>query len=148
MRSVFHVVALVVLAGCRTSIGPEPQLVPSSQELAPACVEVLQVTVEATASGYRVVNTKRTKGAPTDDIVQDREVRIIALDAAGKTLRMITVDNPRAVHTTGSRRPAEATLDRAVFTVRFPDPDAIAALDIQVVRGPNAKYTTRLAMRP
>ena len=115
--------------------------------LAPQAAQVLQITFKASSAGYTVVNMRRTAGAPTLAIDQNRDVLITAVDSTGKPVGSVSVFNPRLVHTTGSRDPQSTVLDEATFTVNFANPDAINALNVQVIRGPNGEYQKQFLVR-
>lgn len=60
--------------------------VPKQTVIALQGEQVLQVTLEADDTGYSVVSRRRTFGAPTLTKDQNKDVLIVATDAAGKTL--------------------------------------------------------------
>lgn len=132
----FSTLALL-LACCRASEGPDPGKVPTQRALQPATQPVLQFVFEASDSGYRIVDAQVVEGAPTLAIDQDRDVRLTARDAAGRPIATVSVSNPRLARTAGTSNPDEAVLDRGTFVVRFPKPDRIQSVVIEVLRGPN-----------
>jgi hypothetical protein len=99
-------------------------------------VSVLGVRLDATEAGY-AVTTFRAAGAPSNPLDQSRDVVVQATDPAGRPMRTVTVDNPRAVHTAGARNPAQAVRPAGSVTVFFPNPDQVRGISVMVLRGPN-----------
>lgn len=97
---------------------------------------VLGVRLDATEAGY-AATTFRAAGAPSNPLDQSRDVVVQAMDATGRPTQTVTVDNPRAVHTTGSRNPAQAVRPAGSVTVFFPNPDQVRGISVSVLRGPN-----------
>ncbi len=134
-------------SACSGWDGPRPEEVATRSAIAPQATQVLQITFKASSSGYTVVDMRRTAGAPTLAIDQNRDVLITAVDSKGNSLGSVSVFNPRLVQTTGSRDPDSALLDEATFTINFADPDAINALDLRVVRGPDGEYHAQFLVK-
>jgi hypothetical protein len=134
----------LLLACCRASEGPDPGKVPTQKQLQPATQPVLQFTFEASNAGYRVLDAQIVEGAPTLSIDQDRDVRITALDASGRPIGTVSVFNPRLARTAGATNPDQAVLDRGIFVVRFPRPESIQTVEIEVLRGPNEQLRRKL----
>ena len=99
-------------------------------------VPVLVATFEATESGY-TVSLAQALAAPSPTIDQSRDVVVRALGADGEPLATVSVFNPRDVHTAGSSQPDRAVRESGSFTVAFARPEAIRALEVEVVRGAN-----------
>jgi len=150
MRTLTLLITTLLLSGCatfsnsesaenpryaRNEIGPEQ--IPKQIELYKP-QSVLRLTFEASASGYRLVGSKRVAGVPTSTIDTGRDVTVTALDADGQTVSQVSVQNPREIHTTGSRKPEMAVLDKARFSVAFSNPERITRVSVEVLRGPNA----------
>ena len=121
--------------------GPDPDDVPRQMTLAADSVDLVELTFEASEGGYALTGTRRTNGAPTLAIVNDRDVLITARDASGKAVHTVSVDNPRLVTTAGSSKPGTAVLPRATFTIRLPRPDDVRSVDVMVRGGPNERFT-------
>ena len=134
----------LLLACCRASEGPDPEKVPTQRQLQPAAQSVLQIRFEASDAGYRVVDAQIVDGAPSLSIDQDRDVRVTALSATGRPLGTVSVLNPRLARTAGATNPDQAVLDRGTFVVRFPRPELIHSLEIEVRRGPNEQLRRKL----
>ena len=148
MRTTILLSALaVLLACCRASQGPDPERVPTQRQLQPAAQSVLQITLEASDTGYRVVDAQIVEGAPSLSIDQDRDVRITALSASGRPIGSVSVFNPRLARTAGSTNPDQAVLDRATFVVRFPQPELVHSLEVEVRRGPNEPLRGELELQ-
>ena len=121
--------------------GPDPDDVPRSMTLAPDSVDLVELTFEASDAGYALTGARRTSGAPTLAIINDRDVLITARDGSGKPVHTVSVDNPRLVTTAGSSKPGTAVLPRATFTIRLPRPDDVRSVDVMVRGGPNERFT-------
>lgn len=137
----------VPVSGCSGWEGPRPEDVPEQAVLAPQSEQVLQVTLKADSTGYSVSSMRRTSGAPTLAIDQNKDVLITATDAAGKVLSTVSVANPRIVRTAGSSRPDSAVLDEATVTVNIANPDMVSRLGVQVRQGPNEGYKQQFSVR-
>jgi len=133
-------------AGCK-SVGPNPEDVPSEQDLVPDAVPVLLVTLLATDAGYQIIDTSRRLGALTLTIVQNRDVLITAYDDEERVVESVSVSNPREANTAGTDKPETLILEKSTVTVRFAAPDEIYSLGIIVRRGPNAGYEARLPIK-
>ena len=121
--------------------GPDPDDVPRTMTLAADSVELLELSFEASEGGYALTGSRRTTGAPTLAIVNDRDVLITVRDGSGKPVHTVSVDNPRVVQTAGSSKPGSAVLPRATFTIRVPRPDDVRSVDVMVRGGPNERFT-------
>ena len=64
--------------------GPDPDDVPRQMTLGADSVDLVELTFEASDAGYALTGSRRTSGAPTLAIVNDRDVLITARDASGK----------------------------------------------------------------
>ncbi len=137
----------VPVTGCSGWEGPKPEDVPEQTVIAPQSVQVLQVTLVADDDGYSVAGMRRTSGAPTLTIDQNKDVLITATDAAGKVLSTVSVANPRIVRTAGSSRPDSAVLDEATVTVNIANPDIVSRISVQVRQGPNSGYKQQYSVR-
>lgn len=157
MRTTLMCLAVLTLAACagnretqQEEIGKftsDLKNIPTTRTLYnPVPVVLLQV--QATDIGYSI-RPFRTVGAPSSAINQQGDVVFKAMDKQGRLIAMIAIDNPRAVRTTGSKKPATATLPRATFTVSFAKPDNIYIVEVNVVNGPNTglKETIRIDPR-
>jgi hypothetical protein len=141
-------IAIVAPLGC-ANMQSDPDFRYARNEMPPsevpeqiglhAAQPVLQVTFEASDSGYRVTEMRRINGVPTESITADREVALVALDASGEPVAQLSVDNPREVHTAGASKPDRAVLDKAYLTVAFPSPERIRRISVKVLNGANAK---------
>jgi hypothetical protein len=151
MRALATLLLALLLPGCSVfsaSEGPDPDDVPRSMTLAPGEADVLELTFDVSASGYTLAGTRRTLGAPTLGIVQDRDVLITARDASGHVVQTLSVDNPRLVTTAGSKNPGTGVLDRATLTVRLPSPDTIRIVEVLVRSGPNERESRSFDIPP
>jgi hypothetical protein len=110
-------------------------------------VPVLGVRLDATEAGY-AATTFRAAGAPSNSLDQSRDVVVQATDPAGRPIQTVTVDNPRAVHTAGSRNPAQSVRPTGSVTVFFPNPDQVRGISISVLRGPNEGLKRQFKVDP
>jgi hypothetical protein len=110
-------------------------------------VPVLGVRLDATEAGY-AATTFRAAGAPSNSLDQSRDVVVQATDPAGRPIQTVTVDNPRAVHTVGSRNPAQAVRPTGSVTVFFPNPDQVRSISVTVLRGPNEGFRREFKVDP
>jgi len=133
--------------GCPTSVGPNPEDVPDRQELAPGIKPVLEITLEATEGGYRVLDSARRMGSPTLAIIQSRDVLIRAYDSSGSVIESVSVANPRQTRAAGTGGSGNLILPRGTVTVRLPAPERIASVEVVVRRGPNENYRQMLRVR-
>lgn len=106
-------------------------------------VPVLLATFEASESGYEV-RLAQGQGAPSPTIDTSRDVVVRALDAGGEPLAVVSVFNPRDVHTAGASDPDTAVRERGSFTVAFARPEQIRTLELKVVRGANSGLERRI----
>ena len=125
----------------------DPEQMPKQIDLYKA-QSVLRLTFEVSASGYRLISYERVNGVPTSTIDTGRDVIVTALDANSKTVSQVSVQNPREIHTAGSRKPEMAVLDRARFSVAFSNPERITRVSIQVLRGPNVDHKQVFDLKP
>lgn len=146
-------VASCIVALSYGCIGQQERRVSSAPQVTPPAegalfgelVPVLLVTVTATAQGYGAESVIRS-GVPTSAIHQDRDVAIVARDAAGKQIASLSIENPRLVRTTGSSNPATDTRDTGTATVALPNPAQIRTIEITVRRGPNEGLREQFAV--
>lgn len=102
-------------------------------------VPVVGVRLTASDAGY-TMSAFRASGTPTSAIDQSRDVIVQALGQSGQPLSTVTVDNPRAVRTAGSKRPGQAIRPSGDVTVFFAKPDQVRSVSVSVLRGPNEGF--------
>lgn len=141
-------------AACATNGGmeelPAPRIDPDNvptQVTLNAPVPVLLATFTATEGGYEVTMA-RGQGAPTPTIDTDRDVVVRALDTNGEEMAVVSVFNPRDIHTTGSTDPETAVREEGSFTVAFARPEEIRSLEVEVVRGANEGLERTISVDP
>lgn len=157
MKTLIAICAALALSACsgeRNSqhekefgtFNSDPEKMPESRTLySPG--PVLLLRVEATESGY-TVRPFRAMGAPTSTLNRGGDVVIKSLDASGKVLATVTVENPRLARTAGSQRPEIAVLPAGSFTVSLGKIDSIRNIEITVMSGPNAGFKQTLPVDP
>jgi hypothetical protein len=127
--------ALLGLAGCLGDIRAIPDLTPERLVLARQ-QPVLAVRVTADAGGYKVTTT-RTMGVPTPKSPLDRDVLVVARDAAGATVASVSFSDVRAIHEVGNVQGKVMQLPHGSYLVTFADPDRIKVLAVDVRSGVN-----------
>jgi hypothetical protein len=110
-------------------------------------VAVVALKFEASDAGY-TMKAFRATGVPTSTIDQNRDVVVKASDAQGRPLASVSIFNPREIRTVGAKESAQAVRPKGTFTVFFAKPDEVTAIEVNVVRGPNAGFTQRFSVNP
>lgn len=148
----------MILSGCaqrRTdaerssaTADPDPARVPENITLAGAANHVLIVQLKVTADDVQVIAANESAGTPTSSIVQGRPFKIVAVDARGKIVQRISMDNPLEVRTVGSKDPKTAQLDSATVTIVLPDPQRVKSLRFRIDSGPGEGLKTEAPIAP
>ncbi len=119
---------------------------PAARERAQDATQVLVVTFEVTAQGYTPRRIARARGVPTPMADQDRAVVLRALDEGGGEVATVTVYNPLAGRPQEGQEGQASVRETGRVTVRFPRPEDIATVAVEVKRGPGAGYEQSFAV--
>jgi hypothetical protein len=146
VTTTFALLALLV-AGCHTTPGPPPEMAKESVLHSP--VQVLQIRFDMTGSEIRMTNLRRAFGAPTETIITGRAVAVTAMSENDEVVvAMATVENPLAVRTAGSTKPARAVREKGHFIVNFAHPELIRTVRVEVREGPGKDMAANFDIPP
>lgn len=155
MRTLLLCCLALTISGCRgdktelQEVGAyqaDPQNVSRDKPLYNA-VPVVAVKFEATDAGY-TMKAFRAMGVPTSQIDKNRDVVVKASNSAGGVVSTVSIFNPRDVRTVGSKQPGQAVRPKATFTVFFPKPDEVTAIEVNVLRGANSGLRQTFTVNP
>lgn len=100
---------------------------------------ILLFKFTASESGY-ALKTIVSRGNPTTDLYQNRDVQIKVLNAAGDSISTISVFNPREIRTAGTTEADSTVLKTATFAVSVSQSIGAHSIEVTVLRGPNSDF--------